>query len=163
LLANHGESELALSDCLAFLQQRKAFLDGVVLSGGEPTLQPDLAEFVLAVRRLGYSIKLDTNGSRPAILRQLLERKLLDFIAMDVKAPMAKYHRLAGLPVDIASIEESISIIQASGIPHQFRTTWVPQLLSKEELDTISNSLRGLSSHVVQSFRPELARAGDLS
>jgi pyruvate formate lyase activating enzyme len=108
---------------LAFLERRRNRLDGVVLSGGEPTLQEDLIEFARAVKELGFAVKLDTNGSRPDVLENLLKKRLVDCVAMDVKAPPEKYELCAGTRVDIGAVRRSISLIAASGVEYCFRTT----------------------------------------
>lgn len=107
-----------------FLVRRRGLLQAVVFSGGEPTLQPDLPEVLAEVRNLGYRIKLDTNGSRPDALENLVRRRLVDFIAMDVKAPLRMYTAVAGVPVDTGAIATAVQIIRDSGIAHQFRTTY---------------------------------------
>ncbi len=107
------------------LHRRRNELDGLVITGGEPTIQEDLARFLHEVRRLGLAIKLDTNGSRPGVIRRLLEEGLLDYIAMDIKAPLDRYESVVGHPVDIGPIQTSIELIKNSGIRHEFRTPMV--------------------------------------
>ena len=104
------------------LHRRRNELDGLVITGGEPTIQEDLARFLHEVRRLGLAIKLDTNGSQPGVIRRLLEEELLDYIAMDIKAPIDRYESVVGHPVDIGPIQTSIELIKNSGVPHEFRT-----------------------------------------
>lgn len=110
----------------AFLEKRAGLLDGVVFSGGEPTLQSDLPEWLRRVRALGYRTKLDTNGSRPETLRALLAEGLLDYVAMDYKAALDGYRPLCG--ADAAGVAESLALLRDSGIPYELRTTLVPQL-----------------------------------
>jgi pyruvate formate lyase activating enzyme len=138
---------------LAYLERRKGLLGGVVVTGGEPTLQPDLSIFINDIRMLGFSVKLDTNGSRPEIVSGLLEERLVDYIAMDIKAPLEKYASLCGLPVDTNAICQSIEIITASGVAHHFRTTHFPPLLSEQDLAEIKAMLPSQAKHVVQPFR----------
>lgn len=153
-----GDSQsLAEQDVLQFCNERVGKLDGIVISGGEPTLQPDLPRFISAVRKLGFAIKLDTNGSRPDVVAALLDEHLLDFVAMDVKAPLSNYARLAGAPVDVDAIRRSIRIIAAADIPHEFRTTHVESLLSSDALRLIRAALPPASPHRVQRFDPQLA------
>lgn len=157
LLTAHSETAIAVSDVLASLHSRRKFLDGVVISGGEPTLHADLADFLVAVRSMGYAVKLDTNGSRPKVLRDLFDRKLLDFVAMDVKAPLSRYEVLAGIAVETSVICESIDLIAESGVRHQFRTTNVLPLLASEDLAAVRAMIPARSSYSLQSFRSETA------
>ncbi len=117
-------------------------LGGIVVSGGEPTIHRDLPEFLARLRTIGLPLKLDTNGSRPNMLAQILGDRLVDYIAMDVKAPLHKYRELAGKNVAAARIERSVALIAGSGIAHQFRTTVVPGLLDEDDLA----ELRGAGS-----------------
>jgi pyruvate formate lyase activating enzyme len=150
------------AEVLDRLAQRRGLLQGVVVSGGEPCLQADLAEFCASVKAMGLAVKLDTNGSRPAVLADLLARRLVDYVAMDVKAPPRLYANLAGAPVEWNLIAESIRILAASGVPHQFRTTVVGPLLGDEDLDEIASLLPPGSRHVRQQSRAELARDSHL-
>lgn len=156
--------ELALSRCeridltrvLADIKRRVAFLDGVVITGGEPTLQPGLASLAREIRALGLSVKLDTNGSLPEVTEGLLSEKLLDHVAMDVKAPLdaASYERLCGVRVDVGKIKESIEIIKKLAPSYEFRTTFVPGLHSAEDMAALQSEFRG-EPWVVQCFRPK--------
>jgi pyruvate formate lyase activating enzyme len=137
-----------------FLSLRKGQLQGVVVTGGEPTVHADLPDFLSGVRDLGFSIKLDTNGSNPPLLRRILQAGLLDYIAMDIKAPLASYERVAGVAVHTSDIEKSIALIIESGIPHEFRTTYLEPLLSPEDVTGIAELVRGCRLFVLQSFRP---------
>ncbi|WP_457573230.1 anaerobic ribonucleoside-triphosphate reductase activating protein [Desulfolithobacter sp.] len=157
---NPGQ-EIGKADILAFLHKRRGLLEGVVISGGEPTLHPDLAEFCRTVRDMGFLVKLDTNGSRPWVLEDLLVDNLVDFIAMDVKAIPERYHVLAGVPVEPSRIMSSIGIISRAGIPAMFRTTWVNGLHLSEERELIPAMLPPSIQHVFQPFRPENALCPD--
>jgi pyruvate formate lyase activating enzyme len=145
------------ADVLARLAARAGFLDGVVISGGEPTLQPDLAEFCLQAKALGLLVKVDTNGSRPDVLKALFEGRCVDFVAMDVKAPLDRYEALTGVVAGTAEIEASIRLIAASGLSHEFRTTWVRPLLTDADLAALRSALPATSPHRVQPFVRELA------
>lgn len=162
LSAGNPGQEIAEKEILSFLRERAGMLEGVVISGGEPTLQPDLADFCRAVREMGFLVKLDTNGSRPKILKRLLADKLLDFIAMDIKATPERYHVLAGVPVDLTAITKSITIISRANIPALFRTTWVEGLHRQEERRLIPAMLPETMRHVFQPFRPEHALQPEL-
>jgi pyruvate formate lyase activating enzyme len=148
---------IPLEEVFRFLDMRRGQLDGVVVSGGEPTLQPDISSFFHHIRSMNYQIKLDTNGSRPEVLTELLEEGLIDFIAMDIKAPFALYNRLTGVRAPKKRLEESIALIAQSGIDHEFRTTVVKPLLSEEDLQAIQEMLPQGSRHRLQEFRPENA------
>ena len=144
---------------LAWLDERRGFLDGVVITGGEPTLQPDLADFIRAVRAKGYRIKLDTNGTRPAILRELVDAGLLDYVAMDIKAPIEKYEAVCGVPVDYRVINESIDIIMAGRVDYEFRTTVLPQL-TEADVVAMARRIRGARRYILQQYRrPETEHA----
>ena len=140
-----------------FLDMRRGQLNGVVVSGGEPTLQPDISLFLHRVRSMGYEIKLDTNGSRPEALAELIMEGLADFIAMDIKAPFALYDRLTGVCGPKEQLEESIALIAQSCIDHEFRTTVVEPLLSEDDLQAIQEIVPQGSRHRLQEFRPENA------
>lgn len=140
----------------AFLQKRRGVLEGVCITGGEPTLQKDLAEWIREIREMGYLVKLDTNGYRPEVLKSLLEQGLLDYVAMDIKASKENYGRVAGVAnLEIAKIEESAALLMAQGkIPYEFRTTVVKGLHTPEEFEEIGKWLRGAESYYLQDFRP---------
>ena len=144
----------AADDVLARLAEFAARLQGVVVSGGEPTLQPGLADFLRRIRALRLAIKLDTNGSRPDVLAALLAERLVDFIAMDIKAPWEKYPVLAGAPCDVPALQRSVALIAGSGVPHQFRTTRVMPLLTDADCAAIARQVPAGSPHVFQAFQP---------
>jgi pyruvate formate lyase activating enzyme len=143
---------LAEETVFARLAARRAKLDGVVVTGGEPTLQPDLAAFLGRVKALGFLVKLDTNGSRPRIVRELLSAGLLDFVAMDVKAPWPRYAEAAGAAVEAETLAETIALVRGSGVEHQLRTTRWPGLGAEDE-PAIREIVRG-SPHTWQEWRP---------
>ncbi|MDI3525822.1 MAG: pyruvate formate lyase activating enzyme [Tenuifilum sp.] len=138
-------------DALSFLKSRKGWLDGVVVSGGEPTLHIDLPNFIEQIKRLGFRVKLDTNGTNPEMVRYLIDAGLVDFVAMDVKAlPIAgNYTKIIGVPdVDIVElVKQTIEILKNSNIEHQFRITW-PNDKSKSEINAIEHFLNGYKLHV---------------
>jgi len=147
-----GRPWLDLQTALTWLDGRRGWLDAVVITGGEPTLQPDLAEFIRTVRAKGFLVKLDTNGTRPDVLRALLNQKLLDFVAMDLKAPIEKYEAFCGVPIDHRALNESIDLLMANGIDYEFRTTVAPQL-TQDDLRAIAARIRGARCYVLQQFR----------
>jgi pyruvate formate lyase activating enzyme len=137
---------------LNFLEKRTGFLDGVVISGGEPTLQPDLEAFILKVKYMGYSVKLDTNGTCPDTVKKLIKKGILDYIAMDVKAPLKKYEEICRCGIDQKRIAESMSVIMNSGVDYEFRTTCCPQL-DNDDLIEIGKLVCGAKRYVLQQCR----------
>lgn len=139
---------------LTFLNSRKSRLDGVVISGGEPTIQEDLLDFVQKVKQMNFLIKIDTNGSRPEILKKIIDRQLADYIAMDIKAPFHKYQRHTGAEVREEKIRQSIGLIINSDIDYEFRTTVVKEQLSLEDIFSIGRTIRGAKRYILQKFAP---------
>ena len=140
-------------EVMRFLGSRTHQLQGVVVTGGEPTLHEDLPSFLAEIRSLGLATKVDTNGSNPELLQEIIHDALVDYIAMDIKAPLYSYPRVTGVPVRIQDIERSARLVIESGLPHELRTTYTSSLLSKEEMANIAGIARGCALYVVQSFR----------
>ena len=143
-----------------FLRYRSNKLDGVVVSGGEPTIHRKLPDFLKSIKDIGYAVKLDTNGSQPEMIRMVIENKLIDHIAMDIKAPLDKYTKLAGrsfVPGFAESIKESINLIAKSGVDHEFRTTAVEPLLTPDDMRNIRVLVPAGSNYRIQKFCPENA------
>ncbi len=138
-----------------FLEQRKGLLEGVVICGGEPTIQKDLPQFLEMIKKMGFLVKLDTNGSNPEILKDLIDRKLVDYVAMDIKAPFIKYKETSGGRADLDKIKQSIGIIKSSGIDYEFRTTVVPTMHSKEDIIQLAKDISPAKKYFIQGFRPE--------
>ena len=140
--------------------KRLAGLDGwvrsVVVSGGEPTLDPRLPGLLGRLRSAGFGVKLDTNGSRPDVLARLIARGLVQAVDMDVKAPLdaGRYRALAGVPVRVAEIRASVDLLALSGLPHRFRTTWVPGLHRREDLTRMREEIPAESPMIIQAFSP---------
>lgn len=144
LLDGTAEEIMDEQEFLAFLSKRKGLLDAVCISGGEPTLQPGLAKLLEQIKDMGYLTKLDTNGSRPEVLKDLVSRKLLDYVAMDIKNSPAMYAQTAGVPVQLVQLEESIHFLAGAHVDYEFRTTVVAQLhhaASMEEMGQWVNDL----------------------
>ena len=138
LLPHEGESFMEEGDFFAFLETRKGLLDGVAITGGEPTGQPGLVELIRGIKARGFSVKLDTNGTRPDILRQLAEEKLVDYVAVDVKNSPEKYAQTVGLPhIDLKKIEETLAFLISGEVDYELRTTLVEQLHSTEDMEKI--------------------------
>lgn len=140
---------------LGMLDSRRGFIDGVVITGGEPTVHPDLYELITVIKKQGFAIKLDTNGSHPEILEKLLANKKLDYIAMDLKTSWEKYSKASGVVLDFHSLLRSVTLIQASGIDHEFRTTCVPTLVEENDILEISKLVGLGSSYTLQQFQPQ--------
>lgn len=138
---------------LAFLKTRRGMLDGVVISGGEPTLQEDLAEYMEKIKSMGFLIKLDTNGSRPEVLKTLLSQNLIDFIAMDLKATGTKYQELVKNSCE-EQITQSISLIMNGGVEYEFRSTILPFCHSVQDIETMGKMIQGSKRWYLQNFRP---------
>jgi pyruvate formate lyase activating enzyme len=144
---------LSEEEVISFLEKRRGKLDAVTVTGGEPTLQPDLDRFLQEIKGMGYLTKIDTNGSNPDVLERLIRGRLVDYLAMDVKGPLKKYERIANVKVKTAKIRRSIELIMASGIEHEFRTTVVRSQLDHEDLIVTAELLKkGL--YILQSFVP---------
>lgn len=139
-------------EILDYLKKRKNVLEGLTISGGEPTIQEHLEDFIKEVRSYGYKIKLDTNGSNPSVIRHLIEERLLDYIAMDIKNDFTKYEDISGVAhVDTEKIKESIAVIKNSGIDHEFRTTIVKEFHTIDDIENICRTVSG-SKYFVQNF-----------
>lgn len=141
-------------EILNFLEKRKKWIDGVCISGGEPTIQKDLPVFVEKIKKLGLKVKLDTNGSSPQMLKELIDKKLVDHISMDIKAPIEKYVDVIKIKININDIKESVDIIKKSDIDYEFRTTVVPTITKEEDIKKIGEWLKGSERFFIQQFRP---------
>lgn len=152
-LFENKEPVLSVPAFFEFLNKRKGKLDGVVITGGEPTLHgKDLIEFIKEVKSLGFLVKLDTNGTHPDVLQELLNENLLDYIAMDIKAPLAKYKTITRTDIDTKIIKKSIDMIMNSGVDYEFRTTIVKSQLSVEDLRQIGELIQGAKRYYMQKF-----------
>lgn len=145
---------IAEEEIIDFLANRRGKLDAVEITGGEPTLQPDLIDFMSELKKLGYLVKLDSNGSKPEILSEAIEHEIVDYIAMDVKAPLERYREITGSRVDPAKIEHSIELIMSSGLDYEFRTTVVKSQLGKRDILEIVRLIRGSKRYILQKFVP---------
>ena len=142
-------------DFFRFLQKRKGMLEGVVICGGEPTIHKELPLFLEKIKRLGYLVKLDTNGSNPKMLSSLIKKELVDYVAMDLKAPKKKYNIVAGVEVNLENIEKSIDILREGVVDYEFRTTVVPGILKKEDIIEIARWLSPAKKYYLQNFVPK--------
>lgn len=140
-------------DFFAFLISRQGKLDSVVITGGEPTLHHDLPEFIKKIKDLGFLVKLDSNGTNPNMLQQVLDQGLVDYLAMDLKAPPDKYQQVVGVEVDFSKIMESVKIIMSGNIPYEFRTTVVPGLLKIADIAVMAEIIKGAKKWYLQKFQ----------
>ena len=146
LLDGSAEPVMDVQELLAFLEKRKGLLDGVCITGGEPTLQKDLPELLSAIKALGYAVKLDTNGYRPEILKDLVGQGLVDYVAMDVKNSPQRYAETAGLPgLDIARIEESLAFMLSGAVDYELRTTVAEPLHDRQAMEDIARWIEKIS------------------
>ncbi len=139
-------------EVLSYLKKRAGLLDGVCVTGGEPTLQEDLEAFLRQVRALGYPVKLDTNGSRPEALRALIGQGLLDYVAMDVKSSPEEYARACGVPVDLEKVNESIDLLLSGCVDYEFRTTVVAGLHTPQIIEQTARRIAGAKRYFLQAF-----------
>ena len=148
-----GESleEYTQEEIFSYLIKRKGVLEGVVVTGGEPTLQKDLDELLKKIKEIGYAVKLDSNGTRPEVLRSLIERKLVDYIAMDVKSSPAGYPLATGVPFN-EKVSESVDLLKEGKVDYEFRTTLVKGLITEEDVKYMAKWLKGAKKFVFQSF-----------
>jgi pyruvate formate lyase activating enzyme len=141
---------------IQFLKTRVGKLDGVVITGGEPLIQEGLDIFLREIKNMGYAVKLDTNGSYPTHLKKLLDGKLIDYLAMDIKASPDNYAKIAGVPVNLDYICKTITLIRNSGVPYEFRTTVVKNLHQIEEFEDLAGYLLPEEKYVLQNFSPSV-------
>ncbi|SMB91244.1 pyruvate formate lyase activating enzyme [Thermanaeromonas toyohensis ToBE] len=140
-------------EVIKLLERRRHLVEAVCVTGGEPTLSKGLEDFLVQLKNKGFKVKLDTNGTQPGVLARLLEKNLLDYVAMDIKAPPEKYDLLAGTKVEMTALLESIKILKNSPIAYEFRTTVVPTLITLEDLKAIGKWLLGARCFVLQPFK----------
>ena len=153
VLPGRGTSALDAGGVLDFLASRRGLLDGVVLSGGEPLLQPDAADFLAEVKAMGFAVKLDTNGCHPAALADILDRRLADYVAMDIKNSLEKYPWTVGVPgFDTAPVERSARLLMEGPADYEFRTTLVRPFHEVGDMETIGRWLRGARRYYLQAF-----------
>lgn len=156
LVKPQGKVEPILSNTefFTFLQSRKGLLEGVCITGGEPTLHPDLPEFIREIKELGYKVKLDSNGTNPQILETLIASELVDYIAMDLKNDAENYEATVGTSVDLEKIKQSVKLLLRGKVSYEFRTTVVPGLHSVTNFHQMGQWIRGAHLYVIQNFKP---------
>ncbi|MCA9399993.1 MAG: anaerobic ribonucleoside-triphosphate reductase activating protein [Candidatus Omnitrophica bacterium] len=153
VLPEHFKETVPEEDVLTLLTKRRKYLEGVVITGGEPTEQEDLLQFMDKIKSMGYLLKLDTNGSRPHIIRALIQNGLVDYIAMDIKTSLEKYQKAIGVNFPVELIQESIDLIKGSGIQYEFRTTVVQPFCGLEDVCRISALVKNNKQYHLQAFR----------
>ena len=144
---------IPFEEILSFLRKRIGILDGVVISGGEPTLMPDLKEKIKAIKELGFLVKLDTNGSNPDLLEELMEEELIDYVAMDIKNSLFKYSLTAGREVDTDKIVKSLRILQNGKVDYEFRTTLIKEYHNELDMISMGKMLKGSPRLYLQEFK----------
>lgn len=151
-LVSGEENEISENEVLDYLEKRKNMLDSVCVSGGEPTLYPDLPYFIKKVKEMGYKVKLDTNGTNLKMIKRLVDENLIDYIAMDIKNSIEKYPLTAGRDCDYDTIRQSIEYIKKNGIDYEFRTTLIDEFHDKEDIIKIAHLLNGAKRYYLQKF-----------
>lgn len=153
LLTEDAEEQCTMDEVLDVLKRRASLLEGVCITGGEPTLSPDLEILIRRIRELGLLVKLDTNGYRPDVVKRLCSEGLLDYIAMDIKSSPENYGMVAGAPnINTDTISESISFVRSCGVPYEFRTTAVKGLHTEEDFEAIGRWLQGAERYFIQNY-----------
>jgi pyruvate formate lyase activating enzyme len=149
---NPQETSILEKEFFKLLNERHGKLEGICITGGEPTIQPDIVEFIEKIKAQGYKVKLDTNGMRPDILRLLYAKKMLDFVAMDIKNSLGAYNEAVGGKADIERIKLSVELIRNSGVDYEFRTTAVPGIHGEKNFLEIAKWLEGSKKYVLQKY-----------
>jgi len=149
------QPRISQKEFFKFLKERKELLEGATICGGEPSINKDLPQFCKKIKKAGYLVKLDTNGSNPKMLKKLIDEKLIDYVAMDIKLPREKYQKILGRKIKIEDIEKSVKILKEGKVDYEFRTTVVPTILTKEDILKIAKWISGAKRYYLQNFRPE--------
>ena len=153
LVTGDAEEHYSEEEIFSFLRKRQGLLDGVAITGGEPLLQKDIVSFIEKIRELGYDVKLDTNGSYPERLSEIIGKGLVSYIAMDIKNAEEKYALTSGSDIPYETIKKSVDIIKSSGIPHEFRTTVVKEYHTEEDIISIAKMLGKSEKYYLQQFK----------
>jgi pyruvate formate lyase activating enzyme len=146
-------AQIAEEEFFEFLEERKNLLDAVCITGGEPTMQRYLPEFIMKIKKMGFKVKLDTNGSNPEMLQNLTDNKLVDYIAMDIKGPLEDYDKICGCKADIENVKKSIEIVKRL-FDYEFRLTAVPMFINKDNISAVGELLKGSKRLFLQQFIP---------
>jgi pyruvate formate lyase activating enzyme len=141
-------------DVLEFIEKKAKWIDAICITGGEPSLDRSIVDLIIKIKKKGFLVKFDTNGTNPEILKEMIKRKLIDFVAMDIKNPLKKYEEITKTKTDIKKIKQSIEIIKKSGIDYEFRTTILPKHHTEKEVLDIAKDLKSAKKFVLQNFKP---------
>ena len=152
-LVTNNYNEISFDSIYEYLKKRVGILDGVCITGGEPLIHADIKDYINKIKDLGYLVKIDTNGCNPKLLKELIDLKLVDYIAMDIKNIYSKYDITSGVKVNIDNIKKSISIIENSGIDYEFRTTIVKEFHSTQDIKEILSYISSNSNYYIQNFK----------
>lgn len=152
VISSSFQDTIPEEEVISFLFERKDKLQGVVVTGGEPTIQPDLIDFLKEIKSMGFCVKLDTNGSSPDVLKKVIEGGFVDFVAMDIKSPLEKYSKVSGLNINTDNIKESLNIILNSPVDHLFRTTVLKPFLDFDDFVSINDLVKDARRYVLQEF-----------
>ena len=144
------------NDLFEFLKSRAGKLDAIVVTGGEPTIHSDLPNFIAKIKKLGYLVKLDTNGTNPEMIKNLIGKKLISYIAMDIKGTEKKYEKITGVAINFDKIKKSVKIIIGSKLPHEFRTTIIPGLTVKEDMQEMGKIIKGADKWFLQKLKTNI-------
>jgi pyruvate formate lyase activating enzyme len=145
--------ELSLSEVMDYLTKRKSLLDGVCVSGGEPTIQPNLVDFLKRLKEMGFKVKLDTNGTNPNVLKEILDNKLVDYVAMDIKNNFDNYSDITGVKnLNIENVKESVNLLLQNNVDYEFRTTLVSEYHTEANIQKMSEELKGAKRLYLQRF-----------
>jgi len=150
-----NQPKISEKDFFNFLKERKELIEGIVLCGGEPTISKGLIPLIKKIKKMGFSVKLDTNGSDPKLLKTLIDKKLVDYIAMDIKGPKERYNNFSGTKADVKKIQKSIDILKEGKVDYEFRSTIVPTLHKREDVIEMAKWIRGAKRYYLQNFRSE--------
>ncbi len=150
-----AQPRISKKEFFKFLKERQGLLEGVVICGGEPTTLKNLPGFIEKIKELRYPVKLDTNGSNPGMLKKLIEERIIDYIAMDIKGPKENYSKFVGAKVDIKKIQKSTDVLKGGKVDYEFRSTILPRLHRKEDVINMAKWIRGAKIYYLQQFRPE--------
>jgi pyruvate formate lyase activating enzyme len=153
-LVDETAKEISTDSFFEFLNNRIGKLDAVTITGGEPTVHDDLLSFIRDIKKLGFLVKLDSNGTHSGVLKQAIDEKLVDYIAMDIKAPLSKYEGTVSRPVDLEEIKKSITLLKEGRVAYEFRTTVIKSLLSIEDFHAIGELISGAQLYYLQKFIP---------
>lgn len=150
------QPEISQKELFGFLKERKTHLEAIVICGGEPTINKNLVDFIKKIKKLGFLVKIDTNGTNPKMLKELIDKKLIDYVAMDIKMPKKRYAEVFfDKKVKIGDIQKSIDILKEDKIDYEFRTTIVPSFLERQDILDIVHWIRPAPKYFLQNFRPE--------